>query len=215
VAADRRAFLRRAAGEVAAGAGRLAGLSGVAQRSAAAASAALAEGLGLSREVPEEPTVESPVAPVPAPPPTVPATVALASPALPSLSEEQHSFLLRSSSAAIAVNDARGEPQLTASWFHWDGESFRLPTGAFSAKATNIDRDAGVSLLIGDVDGGWVAVTGRASLVAGAAARGEAGGLLEKYRPGVPPDVAWSELDASHDTAIIVVTPTRFVWRMP
>jgi hypothetical protein len=205
---DRRAFLRRAAGEVVTGAGRLFELSTAAQRSAAAAVAA-ADGLRPAAED-APPALEHVTAQVAAPTEAPPAPTAPP----PALSAEQHAFISAAASAVIAVNDLGGEPHLTASWFHWDGTVFRLPTGAFSAKAANLARDPGVSLLVGDVDRGWVAVTGRADLVLGSAAQAEARGLLEKYRPGIAPDVAWADLDQAADTAIVVVTPSRFVWRL-
>jgi Pyridoxamine 5'-phosphate oxidase len=205
---DRRAFLRRAAGEVVTGASRLFELSSLAQRSAAAA-VATADGLRPAAED-APPAGEQVRAPVAAPTEAPPAQKAPP----PALSADQHSFISAAASAVVAVNDLGGTPHLTASWFHWDGTVFRLPTGAFSAKAANLAHDPGVSLLIGDVDRGWVAVTGRAELVLGPAAQAEARGLLQKYRPGVAPDVAWADLDQAADTAIVVVTPSRFLWRL-
>jgi hypothetical protein len=194
---DRRAFLWRAAGEVAAGAGRLLELASVAQRSAATTAAAAAA--GSLRPIVEG--TEAPAgAPTPAPPPT--------------LSAEQESFLAEARSAVIAVSDLSGSPQLTASWFHWDGVVFRLPTGLLSAKAANIGRDQRVSLLVGDIGGGWVAITGHAEMLSGPAAQVEARAILAKYRPDVDPETAWAELDESAGRVILVVSPSRFVWRV-
>jgi hypothetical protein len=215
---DRRAFLRRAAGEVAAGAGRLIELSNVAQRSAAAARATLAATGSL------RPTLEGPPAAASSSPgpdgraSEVQASIAVpvaTPPRAPTLSADEQSFLAAAMSAAIAVNDVSGAPQLTASWFHWDGTMFRLPTGLLSAKAASIGRDPRVSLLVGDVDKGWVAVAGHAEMISGPAAQVQAQGILEKYRPGVDPEAAWADINEAGDTVIVVVSPSRFVWRVP
>jgi hypothetical protein len=205
---DRRAFLWRAAGEVAAGAGRLIELSRVAQRSATAAAAAAAAAGSL------RPIVEGTEAP--ALPATATAPAGAPNPApTPTLSAEQESFLAEARSAVIAVSDLSGSPQLTASWFHWDGVVFRLPTGLLSAKAANIGRDQRVSLLVGDIGGGWVAIAGHAEMVSGPAAPVEARAILAKYRPDVDPETAWADLDQSAaGTVILVVSPSRFVWRV-
>jgi len=220
--ANRRDFLRRAAGEVAAGAGRIYRLSNVAQRSAAAAGAALVDGLGLG--VVEPPSAAAardaesgpPPAPVEQPAGAAPLPAASAPvPAAPpsALAAEQDAFLAARGSATIAVLDVHGEPQLTAGPYHWDGAVFRLPTGAFTAKAANVDRDARVSLLIGDLETGWVAVAGHAALVVGPAAREHA--LIVQQGLGAAALArAWSSQDDPNDLAVIVVTPTRFVWRL-
>ena len=123
-------------------------------------------------------------------------------------------MLRRVRSATVAANDVAGPPHITAGWFDWDGEVFRLPAGLFTAKANNVARDGRVSLLVGDAETGrWVAVTGLAETIAGAAAAGEALRLLAKYRPDEDPARAWTDLYPAADGAVIVVRPTRFVWR--
>ena len=98
------------------------------------------------------------------------------------MTPEQHDFLATGATATLAVNDPSGAPQLTSSMYHWDGSTLRLPGKMFTARATNIDRDPRVSLLIEDAaSGAWLAVTGVASMVHGDEAVDELTLLLSKY----------------------------------
>jgi hypothetical protein len=215
---DRRRFLHRISGEAVSTAGRLAGFSAAVRRSVVAAGQAAAEEIGPPADVPsdapaetgDKPAVVEPRVLAPKPPP-------LASPAplpAPTLTAEQDDLLRRLRLATFAVNDVAGSPHLTAGWFDWDGEVFRVPAGLFTAKANNVARDARVSLLVHDAASGmWLAVTGTAETIAGTAAADAALPLLAKYRPGEDPAVAWRELYPAADGAVIVVRPTRFVWR--
>jgi hypothetical protein len=224
---DRRAFLRRASREAAAAAGTLAGLSAAVGRSMFTAATAAAEELRHEfgdDDAPKAPPHESRVVeeqPHPAAtniarpgaensPLRDTEESALATP----LTADQEAFLANGVSAALAVNDPGGAPSLTSSWFHWDGAVFLLPARMFGVRASNIARDPAVSLLIEDAPhGGWVSVSGYASIVAGPEARQRALPLVAKYRPAVDQDTAWGELNDGDDTAIIVVTPDRFVWQ--
>ena len=98
--------------------------------------------------------------------------------------------------------------------YHWDGATIRLPGRMFTARATNIDRDPRVSLLIeGAASGAWLAVTGVASMVHGDEATDELALLLSKY---LEPDAAGDRLQemcSSGDQMVIRVHPTRLVWR--
>ena len=84
-----------------------------------------------------------------------PAPTAAPDPTL-TLTPEQHDFLATGATATLAVNDPSGAPQLTSSMYHWDGSTLRLPGKMFTARATNIDRDPRVSVLIEDAaSGAW------------------------------------------------------------
>lgn len=216
---DRRRFLHRISGEAVSTAGRLAGFSAAVRRSVVAAGQAAAEEIGPMAETPAEAAaetaadkpavVESQVQPPKPPPPASAAPL----PA-PTLTAEQDDLLRGLRSATLGVNDVAGSPHLTAGWFDWDGEVFRVPAGLFTAKANNVAHDARVSLLVEDAANGlWVAVTGVAETIAGTAAADAALPLLAKYRPGEDPAVAWRDLYPAADGAVIVVRPTRFVWR--
>ena len=127
---------------------------------------------------------------------------------------DQHDFLATGATATLAVNDPSGAPQLTSSMYHWDGSTLRLPGQMFTARATNIDRDPRVSLLVENAaSGAWLAVTGVASMVHGDEADDELTLLLSKY---LEPDAVahrLQEMRASGDQMVIRVRPTRLVWR--
>jgi PPOX class probable F420-dependent enzyme len=220
---DRRRFLHRLSGDAVSTAGRLAGLSAVVRRSVVAASQAAAEEIAPTAHPPADaPTTavreagpapaEADSAQVADPPPGTISEPPAASPA--PLTAEQDDLLRRMRSATLAVNDAAGAPHVTSSWFDWDGEVFRLPASLFTAKANNVARDPRVSLLIEDVETGrWVAATGMAETIAGPRVADEALPLRAKYGPGEDSAEAWSDLYPAGDGAVIVIRPTRFVWR--
>lgn len=228
-AADRRTFLRRLSGQAIEGAGRIGGMSQVVRRSVVAAGDAVSRELGAASDAGVDREVEPGVDPrpaasdgsldarvpaVPAPEPARPVPAGPAAPS-PALTPEQEEHLLAARSATLAVNDPSGHPHVTSSWFHWDGEVVRLPTGFFTARATNIARDARVSVVVERADtGAWVAITGTAELVAGPAALDAARPLLEKYRPAEDPVAAWAALGGAGDQAVVVVRPLRFTWRL-
>lgn len=222
----RRRFLHRLSGEAVSTAGRLAGLSAAVRRSVVAAGQAAAEEIAPTAHRPDDaPTtavreagsapVEAGSAQVADPPPGKVSDSPPAASAARALTAEQDDLLRRMRSATLAVNDAAGPPHVTSSRFDWDGEVFRLPASLFTAKANNVARDPRVSLLIEDVETGrWVAATGTAETIAGPGAADEARRLRAKYWPGEDSAEAWSDLHPAADGAVIVVRPTRFVWRM-
>ena len=130
------------------------------------------------------------------------------------MTPEQHDFLATGATATLAVNDPAGAPQLTSSMYHWDGSTLRLPGKMFTARATNIDRDPRVSLLIEDAaSGAWLAVTGVASMVHGAEADDELALVLSKYLEPDAVEDRLQEMRSSGDQMVIRVRPTRVVWR--
>jgi hypothetical protein len=224
---DRRAFMRQMSRDAVLTAGRLAGLSTVVRRSVFAAGEAVTRDLGPAEEhLPGEPrplpdvpvaraapATESTTAqvvsdPPPTPTPTAPSEANLA------MTPEQNDFLATGATATLAVNDPAGAPQLTSSMYHWDGSTLRLPGTMFTARATNIDRDPRVSLLIEDAESGaWLALTGVASMVHGDVAVDELALLLSKYlQPDAEAD-RLQEMCSSGDQMVIRVHPTRLVWR--
>ena len=208
-------------------AGRLAGLSTVVRRSVFAAGEAVTRDLGpaAEEELASEPgsfqevptaqagpaTESTPAAQVVSDPPPTP--TALPGPTV-TMTPEQDDFLATGGTATLAVNDTSGAPHLTSSMYHWDGATIRLPGRMFTARATNIDRDPRVSLLIEDAaSGAWLAVTGVASMIHGDEATDELAVLLSKY---LDPDAAADrlrEMGSSGDQMVIRVRPTRTVWR--
>ena len=224
---DRRTFMRQMSRDAVLTAGRLAGLSTVVRRSVFAAGEAVTRDLGppAEEELPSDPrpgpdvpaaraapaTESTPAAQVGSDPPPTP--TALPDPTL-TMTSEQNDFLATGATATLGVNDPSGAPQLTSSMYHWDGSTLRLPGTMFTARATNIDRDPRVSLLIeGAASGAWLAVTGVASMVHGDEAVDELALLLSKY---LEPDAAadrLQEIRSSGDHMVIRVRPTRLVWR--
>ena len=130
------------------------------------------------------------------------------------MTPEQHDFLATGATATLAVNDPSGAPHLTSSMYHWDGSTLRLPGRMFTARATNIDRDPRVSLLIENAaSGARLAVTGVASMVHGDEADDELTLLLSKYLEPDAVEHRLQEMRSSGDQMVIRVRPTRFVWR--
>jgi hypothetical protein len=212
---DRRAFLRRLTGEAVNAAGTLAGTTQIVFRSAAAASEAAAEGLGI-REPVEEPATAAadaapdqpaaPPAPVATPPP---AAVATPPPSLRPLTARE-TDLLSATSAVIAANGSDGIPHLTRAPFHWDGAVARLLGQLFGARVANVQRNGRITVLI-EAAAGWVALSGEATVVAGPGAAAEAAPLLAQLYPEETAEVAWARLEAEAMQAVIVLRPTRVV----
>jgi hypothetical protein len=183
--AGRRLFLRRLGGQAIDGAGRLAGLSGVVQRSMIAAGDAVVQEIG-------PPNLEQPAAPdalaAEAPPSAVGAAPSV-SPG-PSVTPLQVAFLASVRSGVIAANERDRAPRLSRTAVTWEDGFLRVPTAMFSARANAIDRDPRVSILLDDpVPGGgrWVAVVGTATL---------------------KPD------PSDQERAVIVVQPSHFTWQI-
>jgi Pyridoxamine 5'-phosphate oxidase len=208
----RREFIRHLSRDAAVTAGRLAGLSSIVRRTVVAAGEAAARDLEPSPadSLPTD-LVSAPAEPVTSGAPSAPAMVP--DPVL-TLTPVQHDLLANASTATLAVNDPAGAPHLTSSMYHWDGETVRLPTGMFTARTMDVERDPRVSLLIADpVSGAWLALTGVASLVYGPQVEVEMMPLLSKYLDAEAATDRWEEMNASGDQAVILIRPTRLVWR--
>src|SRR5579884_1317474 len=80
--------------------------------------------------------------------------------------EEIEAFLAQPNHAVIGINRAHGAPQLTVTWYVWDGETFFFSTKRDRAKYLNLKRDASISLLIDNADEKWYLVAyGRAEVL--------------------------------------------------
>lgn len=221
--ADRRSFLRQLSTDAVWTAGRLAGASAALRRSLVAAGGSAIGSLEASADA--EPSVHETVEAVPQPrvasDPTV--AVAIAAPAptpvsmpdpVAALTPLQHAFLAGGTKATLAVNDPGGHPLLASSIYHWDGALIRLPARDFTARTIGVDRDPRVGLLIDDpASDAWVAVTGIASLVYGDEVETELRLILGKYHDEGDVAGRWDALKATGDQLVILVRPTRFVWR--
>lgn len=131
-----------------------------------------------------------------------------------SLTPDQQRFLADAVHAIVAVTDPAGPPHLTSSAYHWDGAIFRLPGQMFTARATYLDRDPRVSLLIGQPGAReLVMVSGLASSVFGDEVEADMLSILGRE---VTPEAAraqWEKLRTSGDRMVVRIRPTRFVWR--
>ena len=212
---DRREFMRHLSRDAVWTAGRLARFSSIVRRSVMAAG----EGATRDLESTHEALPPGP-APAPAPAPAVPldadaspVTAWVRDPVL-TLTPAQHEFLGNGSKATLAVNDPAGSPHQTASMYHWDGDAIRLPAGMFTARTMLVDRDPRVSLLVEDpASDAWLALTGVASLAYGPQVEVEMMTLLSKYLDAEAAARRWEEMRSSGDQAVILVRPTRIVWR--
>ena len=69
------------------------------------------------------------------------------------LTVEQRAFLEEVHFAVLGTVSASGAPHLTVMWYLLDGDEIMFNTVATRAKASNLDRDARVSLLVYDSTG--------------------------------------------------------------
>jgi PPOX class probable F420-dependent enzyme len=66
-------------------------------------------------------------------------------------SEEIEALLAQPVEAVVGVNRVVGAPQLTVTWFVWDGKTFFFSTTKDRAKYLNLKRDPSISLLVNDL----------------------------------------------------------------
>ena len=84
-----------------------------------------------------------------------------------------------------------------------------------SARVAWIDSDPRVSVLIEDAtSGGWVAMTGVATVVSGEAVEPEMLTILGKYLSDDDAARRWAEMRPDGDRVVIRVRPIHLVWRL-
>lgn len=80
--------------------------------------------------------------------------------------EEVEAFLAKPNHAVVGVNRAHGAPQLTVTWYVWDGKTFFFSTTKNRAKYFNLKRDPSISLLVNNFAEKWyVVVYGHAEII--------------------------------------------------
>jgi PPOX class probable F420-dependent enzyme len=131
------------------------------------------------------------------------------------LTPEQQQYLRDHRLAALATGRKDGSPQLTWISYQYDGTDIVIQTGGASAKARNIRRGGGVSLLIPD-GGRNLVVYGAASILDGGADRRTA---IRRARAPMGREVTADDaaLDAELDeagTVAIRVVPERGMGRL-
>jgi PPOX class probable F420-dependent enzyme len=80
--------------------------------------------------------------------------------------ENIEKLLSKPHEAIVGVNRAVGAPQLTITWYVWDGKSFSFSTTKNRAKYLNLKRDPSISLLINDLESHtYVVAYGKAEII--------------------------------------------------
>lgn len=125
-----------------------------------------------------------------------------------------HQFLVRNRNAILATLRADGSPQATPAWFHWDGSVFRISSPGWTRKVANVRRDGRVSVCVDDqVSGTYVTVFGTVELIDDDRVAEESWPILLKYLHPDEAKVRWARINADGDRVVIVVHPTKIVWR--
>ena len=133
----------------------------------------------------------------------------------PALTPAQEQFLLTMPHAIVATIRKDGTPQLTPTWYLWDGAAFIISTLTWTRKYNNLKRDPRVTLCI---DGfqrhtQYVQVSGTAEIVEGDVAEATKA-IIRKYEPDEETTQRhWDEAKA--DRVIIRLRPDRWQWRYP
>lgn len=82
------------------------------------------------------------------------------------LAEDQRRFLEELHFAVLGTVNASGAPHLTMMWYLLDGDEIMFNTVATRAKASNLDRDPRISLLVYDATGyRYLRIDGRTRMI--------------------------------------------------
>lgn len=82
------------------------------------------------------------------------------------ITDDVAALLARPNHAIVGTNRKSGPPQLTVTWYLWDGRTFAFTTRKDRAKYTNLQRDPSMSLLVNDQANAWYVVAyGRARIL--------------------------------------------------
>ena len=129
------------------------------------------------------------------------------------LTEDQAALLETADTIVIAANWGSRGPQLTTSWFHWDGQVFRISSTRTGLRADLLRADPRVALYLEDpTTGQMVIAEGVAELCEGPEAGDETRPILAKYLAEDQVDPAWAELNAAFDRIVIRVPPDRLLF---
>lgn len=226
---ERRAFVRRMTNDTVGLAGRVFGLSRAMTRGAVAAGQAVREqvqAVAVEQGASEPPIeIESAAAPAPEPviqPPDEPETVITPEPEpapVPQsrpepgvqLTADQAEVLAAATSAILAVNGRDSPPLAQPVAIHWDGETLRFGSLGWSRRATAVQMEPRVTLVVEAVGSdGFVVVEGMATFVIGPAARDAMAPLLGRGGDQDEADRRWAELIATDpDRVAVLVRPTK------
>jgi hypothetical protein len=175
-ALGRRRFVQRLAADATVMAGRVQGLSQVLVGSIGAAGQAVVDDLEAIRAHDSGSTEDAIVAEAaPSPPPTVepvpPSPVDPAKPPPAVLDADQSAILADAREAVMAVNDLVTGPHLGVVAIAWNGLAVVLAAIGHSRRATLLRADDRLALTIDGPGGTYLVIRGRATVLAGDAAR--------------------------------------------
>jgi hypothetical protein len=140
-----------------------------------------------------------------------PAPVAAAPPAPVDFTPEVLRILGCARTAVMAANQPDAAPQVSVSRVWFDGEAFRIPSRAMTARVANLQRDPRATLAINDAESGEsVVVTGRVELLYG---KDATAGLTAIRREEDPPDGDPPAFVPGDVPVLIVLRPERIIRR--
>jgi nitroimidazol reductase NimA-like FMN-containing flavoprotein (pyridoxamine 5'-phosphate oxidase superfamily) len=127
------------------------------------------------------------------------------------LTAEQAAVLEAATSAVLAVNGRGAAPLAQPVAIHWDGETLRFASLGWSRRATAIQMEPRVALVVEAPGGGvFVVVEGTARFEIGPAARDAMAPLLSREGDQAEADRRWAELVAADpDRVVVFVRPTK------
>jgi PPOX class probable F420-dependent enzyme len=122
--------------------------------------------------------------------------------------EELEAFLAKPNHAVVGVNRKSGAPQMSVTWYVWDGKTFFFSTTKKRAKYINLRRDPSISMVIDNYAEKWyVVIYGHAEII-------EQNHdelvtpLLEKY---MTPEQRAQYTGGDPDRVIVVIHPEKIL----
>src|SRR5579872_1348967 len=101
----------------------------------------------------------------------------------PEQTEQMRRILSQARNAVVGLNRPGKAPHLSVVWFVWDGDYFRFSTTTDRVKYGLLQRSPAISLLVDDLNLGYVAAYGHA-VVLGEGFADAARPIAEKYMSG-------------------------------
>jgi PPOX class probable F420-dependent enzyme len=127
--------------------------------------------------------------------------------------QEMQTLLSQANNAIVAVNRARGGPQLTPVWYAWDGANFLFCTTKDRAKYWNIKRYPDISLIVDDLQTHtYVAAYGRAEIIEQDVGEG-ARPIIQKYVPADQLEQSVKSISADPARVLVILHPEKIITR--
>lgn len=131
------------------------------------------------------------------------------------LDADRRRLLDETHNGIVATIQPDGTPQVTPTWYRWDGAVFWVSTLDWTIKVRNVRADprATICLDSGVGDGDYVQVGGACELIEGDV-REDTLALIRKYRDDEHEVLAhWERIKA--DRVLLRIIPQRWQWRFP